>query len=189
MGVPNSLQWGYEITKSPILAYIHDDVVCREPWLERVLNAFKDPSVGVVGFGGAVTHGSPDIYESPYNFRQLGRSGYLSNVDDAEVHGSRFSGDRDVAVIDGFSLIIRRRLLDEAKGWPRQTPVGYIGYDYWACCIAHELGYKVRMVGIRCHHHGGQSSVGVPEYFRGDFDAAHRYIYDRFRTVLPWTCA
>jgi len=189
LGVPHSLHAGLVSTKSPLLAYIHDDVIVREPWVERVLKAFEDNSVGVVGFGGALSHGAPNIYRVPYDFRQLGRSSYLSNVDDAEIHGSRFSGDRDIAVLDGFALIIRRRVLEEAGGWPLDTPVGYVGYDYWACCIAHEMGYKVRLVGVRCHHLGGRSSVKVEQQYRGDFDAAHRYIYDRFQSVLPWTCA
>lgn len=189
MGVLESLQYGYESSRAPLLAYIHDDVICREPeWLDRVLAAFEDVAVGVVGFGGAVSHGASNIYRIPYDFRQLGRSGYMSNVDDAEVHGERFRGERDVAVIDGFALVIRRHILDHTHGWPLDTPIGYVGYDYWACCIAHEMGFKVRMVGIRCHHHGGQSSVGVPPEFRGDFDAAHKYIYERFPSVLPWTC-
>ena len=190
IGVLPSLQLGLAVTKAPIVAFIHDDVICREKnWTERVLAAFEEPQVGVVGFGGARSHGSPDIYQVPYDYRQLGRSGYMSNVDDAEVHGSRFTGEREVAVLDGFALIARRELLDKVFGWPLETPIGYIAYDYWLCCIAHELGYKIKLVGIRCHHFGGRSAVKAEPQFRGDFDAAHEYIYKRFRNVLPWVCA
>lgn len=188
MGVPMSLETGYTVTKAPLLAFIHDDVIVREPWVNRVVEAFDDPSVGVVGFGGAVSHGAPNIYQVPYDFRQLGRSGYLSNVDDAEIHGTRFAGERDVAVLDGFALICRRDILEHAGGWPLDTPIGYLCYDYWLCCIAHEMAFRIRMVGIRCHHFGGRAAVKVEPKYRGDFDAAHRYIYDRFREVLPWTC-
>lgn len=188
IGVLPSLQIGYETTKSPLIAFIHDDVICREPWTTRVLAAFDDPKVGLVGFGGALTHGARDIYKIPYDYRQLGRSYYMSNVDDAEVHGQRFTGDRDVAVLDGYAMIVRREILDAVGGWPLNTPVGYIAYDYWLCCLAHRLGYKIRLVGARCHHFGGRAAVKVNAEFRGDFEAAHRYIYDTFRDVLPWAC-
>lgn len=190
IGVLPSLQLGFACTKADLVAFIHDDCICREPgWDKRVLRAFEDPKVGLVGFGGAVSHGAPDIYERPYDYRQLGRSGYMSNVDDAEVHGTRFSGERDVAVLDGFAMIVRRELLDRVGGWPTETPVGYIGYDYWLSCTVHELGYAIKFIGIRCHHFGGRAAVKAAPEFRGDYDAAHEYIYKRFRHVLPWTCA
>ena len=99
LGVLPSLQLGYEQTKSPLLAYIHDDVICKEPeWLERTIKQFEWPHVGLVGFGGAVRHGQPLMYRIPYDYKQLGRDGYLSNVDDSEVHGQRFEGDRKAHV-------------------------------------------------------------------------------------------
>lgn len=189
IGVLPSLQLGFAVTQAPLVSFIHDDVICREPWVERVLHAFNDPKVGLVGFGGAVAHGSRDIYKSPYDYHQLGRSGYLSNVDDAEIHGLRFSGDREVAVLDGFALVVRREILDKVGGWPTETQIGYVAYDYWLCCIVHRLGYKIELVGLRCNHYGGRSAVRVSQEFRGDFDAAHRYIYDNFRDVLPWECS
>ena len=173
-----------------VLGYIHDDVLIgEENWHERVLKEFEDENVGVVGFGGAVVHGSANIYKVPYNLQQLGRSGYLSNVDDAEVHGQRFNGACDVAVLDGFALFIRRELLDKTEGWPLGTPLGYSLYDYWLCCMAHRHGYRIRLAGVRCHHLGGMTSVGM-KVIETDGMAhvvAHRYVYDTFRDVLPWT--
>ena len=175
-----------------ILAYLHDDLLVRDPaWYKRVLNEFEDTKVGLVGFGGALEHGSRDIYKAPYDYHQLGRSYFLSNMDDAEVHGQRCAGSCDVAVLDGFSLIFRRELLEKAGGWPVKT-LGYVGYDYWACCMAHRLGYKIRFVGVRCHHLGGQTFVKLgigqgPEHWQ-QFLAAHEYIYRTFADVLPFRC-
>ena len=158
---------------------------------------FADPSVGVVGFGGALQHGDPDIYKVPYYLQQLGRSYYRSNTDDAESHGERFTGACDVATLDGFALIVRKELLDKTKGFPVDK-MTFHSYDYWVCCIAHRLGYRVRVVGIKCHHHGGRSST-TPAYqewiqkTHGKTDEqvhkeSHRYIYDEFLDVLPWRC-
>lgn len=193
-GVVKSYQYLYQVSDQPVLAFVHDDVICRERgWDERVLKEFEDPSVGVVGFGGARQHGSSDIYRTPYRLQQLGRTGYLSNVDDAEVHGERFEGARDVAVIDGFAVVVRRELLDRCGGWGAVgAGCDFFCYDYAICALAHRLGYRVRVVGIRCHHRGGQTSVkfnggsGItsPEAY----ESSHRWFYENFRDCLPWSC-
>ncbi len=191
-GVVGSYQKLYEQSKSDVLIYMHDDVqVHEEGWDVRVRNEFHDPSVGVVGFGGALVHGSPNLYKRPYYLPWLGRSGYLSNVDDAEVHGERFTGAADVAVLDGFVLAIRRSFLDKIGGFQQLIDAGidFIGYDYMICGLAHRLGYRTRVVGVRCHHKGGGTSTKVNVDRQEEYDRAHRIIYEELRDVLPWECA
>ena len=190
-----SLQHGYERTRGPILAYIHDNVIIHEKgWDRRVMREFADPAVGVVGFGGATGLGAVDIYHTPYRIHQLARFGYASNVPDWQTHGLRFAGERDVAVLDGFSIIVRRELLDKAGGWPIKKLV-FHNYDFWLCCMARRLGYRVRQVGVACHHLGGRNSTR-PTYNgwlsrklgKTDSDVhreAHEYVYEEFRDVLP----
>jgi len=198
LGVLASMQQGYKETKEPIIAFIHDDVsIDEENWDTRVEAEFADPSVGVVGFGGALHHGDPDIYKLPYRLQQLGRSYYRSNTDDAESHGERFTGACDVAVLDGFALIVRKGLLDKVGKWPVDIMPMH-SYDYWFCCIVHRFGYRVRLVGVRCVHNGGRTST-TPEYIEwlkaryGKTDEevhqeGHKYLYDEFCDVLPWRC-
>ena len=197
-GVLASMQEGYEKAGQPIIAYLHDDVdIAEENWDTRVEAEFADPSVGVVGFGGALWHGDADIYKTPYRLQQLGRGHYRSNTIDAESHGERFTGACDVATLDGFALIVRKELLDKAGGFPvdRMT---FHSYDYWVCCMAHRLGYRVRVVGVKCQHHGGKTST-TPAYqewiqkTHGKTDVqvheeSHRCIFDEFYDVLPWRC-
>lgn len=199
LGVVGSYNHMFEDSDADILCYFHDDVECREQgWDKRVEAEFEDPTVGVVGFGGAIAHGDPDLYKKPYELTQLARSGYLSNVDDAEFHGTRFTGATDVAVLDGFSLCIRRSLLEAAGGWhPELWPPHHI-YDYAICAMAHRLGYRVRCLGIRCHHHGGRTVTTQPYLdwtatTEWGSDAAmhkegHWLFYSRFRDVMPWVC-
>jgi len=198
-GVIQSYQLGYEKSSADILAFIHDDVTIDESdWQERVVKEFEDESVGVVGFGGAKNHGVDNIYKIPYDYKQLARADYMSNTDDAENHGTRFAGSCEVAVLDGFCLIVRRELLDSAGGWPVDRYPPHHNYDYWICCKAHQLGYKVRLVGVRCMHHGGLTAT-TGEYLKwcrstkwgSDEEMhkqGHRLIYDDFRDVLPWRC-
>ena len=198
IGVVAAYQRLYERNTSDVLCYLHDDVALyEEDWLDRVLHEFEDPAVGVVGFGGALRHGSEDLYKRPYRIEQLARSGYRSNTKDAEAHGERFTGECDVSVLDGFSLMVRRNLLVVAGGWPIHF-LQFHNYDLWLSCIAHRLGYRVRMVGVSCWHSGGATST-TPQYQDwciskyGKTDAqihaeAHTYIYEEFMDVLPWRC-
>lgn len=198
LGVTGSLQWHLDNTQAEILCYLHSDVEIFEPgWDQRVLREFDDPTVGVVGFGGGLQHGSQDIYRVPYRLEQLARGGYISNTRDAESHGGRFAGSADVAVLDGFCLAIRRSLLTRAGGWP-VSAIPFHCYDYFACIEAHRQGMKVRMVGVDCQHHGGHTSTR-PEYqdwsqrVLGKSDAqvhedSHRWLYDNSRGLLPWRC-
>ena len=200
LGVLGSLQRGYELTTAPVIAYLHDDVTIHDDgWLDRVSAEFADPMVGIVGFGGALRHGLLDIYKTPYRLAQLGRDGFLSNMDDAEVHGERFNGVCDVAVVDGFAIGVRRRLLAECGGWPVDRFPAHHNYDYLACCLAHRYHYRVRLVGVRCNHAGGSTATS-PAYqewasrTRWGSDAemhriGHQLIYDEFVDVLPWACA
>ena len=175
-----------------ILAHLHDDVLIHEPhWEKRVLREFEDPQVGLVGFGGALAHGDPQMYRVPYEYYQLGRSHFRSNMVDAEVHGERFTGECDVAVLDGFALIVRRSILESAGGWPRDTPINYVGYDYFLSCITRRLGYRIRLVGVQCAHLGGRTfvkqGIGQDAKHWQEYLAAHQYIYREFRDVLPWS--
>jgi len=173
-----------------ILAFLHDDLIIHDPeWASKVLAEFRDPRVGLVGFGGALGHGSPELYKVPYDYHQRGRSQFLSNMDDAEIHGKRFTGSCDVAVLDGFALIVRRQILEKAGGWP-VTQLGYVGYDYWLSCMTRRLGYRIRLVGVSCAHLGGRTFVKLglgqgPEHW-AQFLAAHEYIYNEFKDVLPF---
>lgn len=190
LGVTKAYQKLYETTDSDVLLYLHQDVICREQdWDLRLMAEFiDDPQVAVAGFGGALWHGLPSLYKTPYQLQQLQRGDYMSNVDDAEVHGSRFEGSCNVAVLDGFALAVRRSFLDRIGGWTKfPTHSNYFNYDYILCALARRYKQKVRLVGVKCHHRGGSASVGVRAWFTSQeaYDQAHRWFYDNFSDVLP----
>jgi GT2 family glycosyltransferase len=175
----------YEKTDGDAIAYLHDDLVCYEQdWDVRVLKQFDDPFVGIVGVAGALGHGHPDLYKVPYRLSNLARQSFLSNMVDAEKHGARFTGERDVAIVDGMALFIRRPILDKGKGWPVDKPYGYFLYAEWACCEARRQGYRIRLVGIKVQHLGGKSSGFISP--KENYEAAHQYLYDNNHDVLPY---
>jgi hypothetical protein len=200
-------QTGYEHAQkvypnADILGFVHDDVTCLDPkWRDRVLAEFDDPQVGLVGFGGSTGHGVPWIYQSPYAWEQVGRTGeFMSNMINAELHGSRIMGSREASVLDGFAMFVRRSVLDNSGygdvaysvgsgthvvtgGWPIGTPIGYWIYDMWLSAETRRQGYRVRVVGVYCEH-------TCPPELRSyvideDCQEAHKWLYDNYRGVLP----
>ena len=172
----------YRNTSQEIIAYIHDDVsIFENTWDDRVLKQFEDPQVGLVGFFGATGHCLENLYSEPCKGQNFVRLGVRSNMVDAEVHGERFTGECDVVVLDGLALFVRRKILDNAGGWPQNTAVSYWCYDYWLGLETRRQGYKIRLVGVNCQHHASKT----PSLINENWEAAHQYLYDNYRDVLP----
>ena len=184
-----------DVANPGIIAFSHDDWEPHEPWVTRIEAEFADPKVAIVGMGGAKGIGHEHIYKIPYAIQQLARVDYMSNQTDAEIHGRRFTGATDVAVIDGFFCAIRTSFLDEIGGfkWIMEG-TRFHNWDNAICLEAWRRGYKVRMVGISCTHHGGGTSTSA-EYAQSCKDwgttieeehrAPHRWLYSRYVDLLP----
>lgn len=193
-GYLHKLQYGYEQTHADVIGYLHNDVVIHEPrWDDRVMREFEQPDVAVVSFFGARTLGTEDIYRVPYDYHQLARGRCLSNMTDAEVHGERSAGPCDVAMIDSFSMFVRRDFLTKIGGWRACTlPNTSHCTDVWICAMTLRMQQRIRFVGVSCTHAGGGKGDVGSKWLdaRGGDEAlhrrAHRQIYDEFRDVLPW---
>jgi hypothetical protein len=175
----------FENTTEDILCYAHDDVTFYEPdWDVRVMREFKDSTVGAVGFFGAKGHGLPSLYLEPCKPENFMRRGVVSNLRrDAERHGMRFAGECDVAVFDGLTMFVRREVIRKMGGWPQNAPCSYWVYDYLISCEVRRQGLRNRFVGVDCDHWNGKSPSIIPE----DHSAAHQWLYDRYKDVLPYT--
>ncbi len=198
IGVVPAMQVLYEaLPEYSILVYVHDDVTCHDPeWAARVLAEFEDPRVAIVGFGGATGIGVADIYKTRYEISQLQRIGYASNMRDWEVHGAYEAGAKDVAVVDGFFMAVRREFLRQIAGF-KWFPHRFHCYDTALCLMAWRKGWKVRMTGVEVTHHGASFSAS-PEYkkwchengttMEKEHEEPHRWMYDWgvARDLLPF---
>lgn len=187
------------LTDEDILIYTHDDLIIHDPqWHDRLVDSmFSDagkPHNGIiaVGFGGATKLGHPYLYKRPYRLPDMARSGYASNQIDAETHGERFTGVRQVAVLDAFIMAVRRDFLVSVGGWPEQ--LSHHGLDLWLACMAARHGKQIYMTGVDCNHLGGRTSTkGIyadATWLQGgtldsDHQAPHLWLYESFRDVLP----
>ncbi len=184
----------WEEHKDEDLIYIHDDVSIYDPnWIERVCLELMDPAVAIVGLGGATGIGVPDIYKVPYQINQLIRSDYASNQTGWAVHGSQETGERRVAVVDGFFMAMKGAFLREVGGWD-WIQSNFHCYDTAMCLEAIRRGWEVRTVGVSCDHHGGGTSTKA-EYVNWckehattveeEHTAPHVWLYQRYRDLLP----
>lgn len=177
-----------------VLIYLHSDVTIYDAnWTERLCLELMDPAVAIVGFGGAIGIGVPDIYKLPYRIEQLIRIGYRSNQRGHEIHGERETGECRVAVLDGFAMAFKGSFLRELGGW-NWIQSNFHTYDLAMCLEAHRRGYEVRMVGVDCDHHGGGTST-KEEYIEfckehattpeEEHLAPHRWLYREYIDLLP----
>lgn len=184
---------GWRETDGEVVGFLHSDLYIQEKgWDGRVLNAFTDPEVAIVGFVGATGLADDLIYRVPYDFRQLARRDVYSNLSDWGVHGAHEAGSRKVAVLDSCAIFVRRALLVRIDGWPvYRYPNSSHCSDLWICCMARRFRMKVELVGVKCtHRSGGRGTVGEEWLSERGGDsqmhqAAHVLIYNDFRDVLP----
>lgn len=173
-----------EVSHEDVIGFVHDDLVCQElDWDVRVMAEFEDPTVGLVGFAGGIGHGLPQMYKEPFKIPNLIRRGFISNLHNAEIHGTRFTGERDVAVLDGLALFVRRSVLDTWGGWPKGVPMSYFMYSEGLCCEVRRQGLRIRLIGVKCDHMGGKSS-GTPLPY--SYEEEHRYFFEHNRDVMPY---
>lgn len=186
--------------KDDVLIYVHDDVTVHDKaWPARILNCFSSgfPSrtVVAVGLGGALSLGRPNLYKESYNIWNMARGGYASNQTDAEVHGERFTGVRQVAVLDAFFMAVRTDFLRSIGGWP-VSHLSHHCLDLWLACEARRHKKEIWMVGASCTHHGGGTSTS-PKYkdakwlqgnsLEEEHVRPHKWLYEEYRDVLPFT--
>lgn len=173
--------------QAEVIACLHDDVLMREAdWDSKLLSHFDQyPSCGLAGFGGAWGLGDEQAGQGEYRPTWLVRRGFMSNMPDAEVHGSRFRVARPVAVLDGFSLCFHRSFLgghhrDASEEHPERYWIGHEpsslfdvleqwgvvhhAYDAAMGAFAKQLGWETWYLPFACRHLGGQTAVGDAGY-------------------------
>lgn len=139
--------------KGEVIAILHNDVAMLEfGWDQRIIDTFKqDPTIGLAGFLGAEAIGSTG-----------GRQNTWSNLVEAEIHGSRESGNREVMMFDGLSLIGRREMFEKVGGFDQRYSFHHF-YDRDISLASHAAGYRNMLIGVYCHHLSG-ITANRPEY-------------------------
>lgn len=196
---------------------LHDDVEILDwRWRQTVrewTRTYWNEGQGVFfGFGGALglasdlvipatgkgeTHDgrleAPDCTPEEI-VRRLARREFVSNMKQAEAHGRRVTVPTRVACLDGFSIGGPAGELYD--GWSLLDKIGIIhhAYDSALGCYAKRIGAETWMLPVSCHHRGGVTAVGDPQYqafaaTRGGDQVlwmeAHKALYREFKWELP----
>lgn len=211
IGVQRALEDGHEV-----IACLHDDLLFEETaqgWDTQVVGTFRsNPQIGLLGFGGALGLGDLDLYQKAYAPMQLARTGFGSNMRDAEAHGMRWTLPRRVACLDGFSQVGRREFweghvnplagitipadykAEQLFQIMQEWGVIHHFYDGMLGGFAKRLGWQVWYLPLPVHHFGGRTAVADLRYAEwaadkggdaGIWQAAHQIGYEQFRDVLP----
>jgi hypothetical protein len=182
-----------------ILACLHDDLAIHDRgWMARVITEFRDDrTLLLAGFGGALGLGEEWIYRRAFDPMSLVRKSFISNMDEAEAHGTRVTEVRQVACLDGFSLIGRAEFMLSGFHLFKGLGILHHAYDSAFGALAKRWGGKVKMIPVRCHHAGGMTAVGMPEWSRWAAEHrgseqkvwrdAHKAVWGEFRDTLPFS--
>jgi len=189
IGCYKTLQQGYEICKSDILAFIHSDLMIYEIGCDlKVKNLFGViPNIGLASFFGA-----QDAYFGG------GRSRCWTSMIEAEIHGTRLTTDyKQIAIVDGLAMICSRRMLESTNGID-QNYLYHHFEDKEISMASLNAGFKNIVVNVPCHHWNG-ITVNRAEYQNWinqklNMTDADKYCHDennrrwsnKWKHVLPW---
>jgi hypothetical protein len=187
-----------ETCKTRYITYVHNDVTIHDnEWPNKIESLFMTRlgPIVAVGLGGALGLGVPYLYKKAYHISQMARQTYISNQDDAEIHGELFVSHRRVAVPEAFFMCVDSKWLKSNKwgGWPVKHLTHHC-LDLWLACQAARDGKEIWMTGISClHTGGGVKKIGdysTAPWLQGgnikeDHEQPHRWLYEEYRDVLP----
>jgi GT2 family glycosyltransferase len=189
VGVLASMQQCWQEAKGDVIAILHNDLhVLEYGWDRRVRAEFEgDERLGLAGFLGAkrceVDGGRGDTY---------------SNMLEAELHGNRETGTKQVVVFDGMALIGRRKMFEDVGGFDQGYTYHHF-YDRDISVASSVKGWVNKMIGVFCHHRSGITACR-PEYnqwiseklnapnFSGDlmsYKASEQYFIHKWHGKLP----
>lgn len=190
----------FEYASYDYIFYSHNDVEMVEyGWdekLKRILQKIESKRgvPGVCGMFGAKGLGTPDIYKSPYDFRQLVRWDCHTVESMASAGGAELKKDYErVVTLDGFSLIVSREFFYYGlkRKFDYESYPPHHNYDNDICLSSHFAGYENYVIDVDCIHHGGVTSTrekwaeGMNTTDLQIHREAHRVMYEKYRGRLP----
>jgi len=168
--------------QSDIFAVFHSDFfVYEKNWKERVeLEFLRDPSLGMIGFIGSneIDSSGGRGLGTMSNFQ--GRTTERHDVkefkwsgSEAKIHGKVINDFHYAAVVDGCSMILRRKAIEDI-GIRENMPLHHF-YDRLISTQLLEKGWKIGVLGIECDHISGMTANQENKYQ----DASKKWFYDR----------
>jgi hypothetical protein len=126
------------------LLLVHDHLeITDERWADKVMTAFEDPTVGIVGVAG----GQSTVGAAWWEATPVGRQQIDTGLID---FGTR---EGDVDCLEGSFLAIRGALVAAGLRFD-ESYAGFHGYDVdIAMTVTRRLGLRARVIDLDTHHH------------------------------------
>lgn len=170
---------GVEISKSPYLCFIHDDVeFISQNWGEHIINHLSKPYVGFIGVAGGqamlrVPFGWTS-YNPTYN---ITHTTYDKNNEPTD-RKDFFSPSTDetlipATVLDGVFLCAKKELFEKIR-FDNETFNGFHSYDLDICMQSIQNGYQNFVV----------FEIELRHFSTGNFDK--KYLLSLFRLHEKW---
>lgn len=167
---------GWQAMEAENYSFLHNDLyIYAHGWNDQINDLFaRNFNFGLAGFCGARVAAANG-----------GREDVMSNMVEAEVHGARIAGLRGCAVVDGMAIMMRRKVLEQIKGFDESYPVHHY-YDKDISLAAAHAGWQNIVQGTYCHHQSGvtANNVLLPEDVHDK--ALERYL-TKWGRYLPWS--
>ena len=173
---------GLELTSNEIIVFFHGDLLIYEKgWDRKIVKVFEEnPKLGLIGFIGSneidSLGGRGLGTMSNFQGRQIDKW----KGSPAEVHGKRINDLKRAVLVDGCSMIFRRKCLEDI-GFRPDFPIHHF-YDRLMCCQVREKGWEIGVLGIECDHISGQTVNQELKYHQ----LAEKWMKERWGSIDNW---
>ena len=151
-GNPRACNQGWQASKGRFVAFVHNDAVVTEGWLDGLVAwaLHEWPGVGMVGPVSNVTRAPQHV---PTDYQNLDQMADFARGRQQEYARKAVIADR----LTGFCLLTRREVLEKVGGFDERFQLGFADDD---------LSLKIVT--------GGLALAGGPERLRASFRRPHR---------------
>ncbi len=168
----NSRNAGWRVSDGEIVAFIDDDAFAAADWLQCLVSAYEDETIG--GVGGRAVRSEFDVPRVTRHVGSITPNGELIGNFDTLA-----PGPVDVCHLIGCNMSFRRRLLQRVGGFREDYPGTEVREETDLCFRVIQEGYRLRYEPEALVVH-----VGGP-YVRGNrFDLRYDYFAARNHAQL-----
>ena len=152
------------VSSGAITVLVNDDFVPSRPdWLERLIEPFADPLVGITG--ATMLYADDTVQHIGVGVRDGNFQHFYAGAELSEPRVSQLiQMNREVDAVTGACFAIRTKLFDDAGGLTEGFPLNYNDVDL--CLKVRALGYSVILVGAPLGYHlesRTRPAISLPE--------------------------
>lgn len=170
MGFPIGANEGSKMGRSPLIMFLSDDVELLPGTLEKVVEDFKEESIGIVGIKLLFPPTSTDPTRPAGKVQHVGLALNIRGVPEHPLVGWSANNpktciSRDTWAVTGACYTIRRELFNKAGGFDLAYGMGTFE-DCDLCLKVRHLGFRIRLdANAMAYHYVGATAEKLRQPF------------------------